>query len=89
MDIWKIKNSIKNGSVKFKSGDIIILFRKKGKNPRRLEFNKDYIIKEVIEDYLTIEVDNLLFKVHKTYMIPKSYIRDMKIESLMNKYFNI
>lgn len=87
MDIWRIKNSINNGEINYKIGDIVVLFRRKGKNPRRLEYNTEYVVKEVIGDYLNIEIDSLLFKVHKTYMIQKSYIRDIKISRLISKIY--
>lgn len=85
MDTWKLKDSIKSGRVIYEIGDVVVLFRKKGKNPRRLNFKENYIIKDIINNILVIDLDGFDYKVDKIYMMPKKYLRSIKIDSLMSK----
>ncbi len=87
MDTWKIKDNIKSGFIEFNVDDVVILFRRKGKNPRNIVFNKDYIVRYKDDNALGVSSlnDDQIFKIHKTYMVPKSYIRDIKINKLIKK----
>lgn len=87
-DIWKAKDFIKRGLITFKKGDRVYLLRKKGSYPKVLEFDKEYVISSVENDFLTIEIDTYPFnkqcKIHKTYMVNKSILRDIIIDSILN-----
>lgn len=87
MDTWKIRDNIRSGVIEFKIDDIVVLFRRKGKNPRNVVFNKDYIVMDKDSNTLLISCleNDEKFKIHKTYMVPKSYIRDTKIEKIIKK----
>ena len=88
MDTWIIKDKIKSGYVSYNVGDIVILFRRKGKYPK-LEDDVEYTIMVVENDFLIVSNHsgdgigwNQGVKVHKTYMIHKRSIRDIKIDIL-------
>ncbi len=87
MDTWKIRDNIRSGVIEFKIDDIVVLFRRKGKNPRSVVLNKDYIVVDKDENTLLISCleSGEKFKIHKTYMVPKSYLRDTKIERIIKK----
>jgi hypothetical protein len=93
MSNWVLIDRIKKGIVEYKVGDVVVLFRKKGKHPRGIEFNKEYFIWNIENDVLVLTTsrDNIISKVyptdhkaiHKTYMIQPWYLRDFRIERLL------
>jgi uncharacterized pyridoxamine 5'-phosphate oxidase family protein len=91
MDNWVIKNKIKSGDIPFKTGDKVILFRRKGKKgyPKRIKDNDEYIVTGVVNDFLVIAKHSLdagfsdPYRIHKTYMIQKSLMRDIKIDEIL------
>lgn len=92
MDSWVIKNKIKSGEIPFKTGDKVILFRRKGKKgyPKRIKDNDEYIVTGVVNDFLVIAKHSLdgigfltSYRIHKTYMIQKSLMRDIKIDEIL------
>lgn len=87
MDTWKIRNAIISGAIKFSINDVVILFRRKGRNPKSIEYGQDYVVISIDMDFLLVEsVSKEVFKIHKTYVVPKYYIRNMKIDKII---FNI
>lgn len=93
MDNWSIKDKIKRGKTKFIEGDEVVLFRrKKNGYPRSLKDNEAYIIRKIENDCLFVaqrSSDNIGFlqpiKVHKTYMIKKQFLREIKINSILKE----
>lgn len=87
MDAWKIRDLIITGVIKFNINDVVILFRRKGKNPKNIEYDQDYVVISIDMDFLLVEsISKQVFKIHKTYVVPKYYIRNMKIDKII---FNI
>lgn len=90
MDLWIVKDKIKNGQVLYHTNDIVTIFRRKGKYPKLIEDNIDYTIQSVENDFLLVRKHSSdgvgwmqPIKVHKTYMIHKEYLRDIKIDLLL------
>jgi hypothetical protein len=93
MDSWTIKSNIRDGKVKFKVGDKVICFRRKTNgHPRKIKDDVEYTIKSIVNDDLFIATHSLngigwnqVIKVHKTYMIPKYILRDIKLNILLDE----
>lgn len=93
MDKWIIKDNIKRGKTIFLEGDEVLVFRRKSNgHPRALKDNETYIIRKIENDSLIVaqrSSDDVGFsepvKVHKTYMISKRYLREVKINSILNQ----
>lgn len=92
MGNWIIKNKIISGEIPFKTGDKVILFRRKGKKgyPKLIKDNDEYIVTGVVNDFLVISKHSLdgigfltPYRIHKTYMIQKSLMRDIKIDEIL------
>ena len=91
MNNWIIKNYIKNGDITFNVGDKVFLYkRKKNGYPKKIIDDTPYIIKDIINDVLVIALHSLdgvgwsqIIKVHKTYMIENSIIREEKLNSIL------
>ena len=89
MDNWIIVDRIKRGMFQYSIGDEVILFRRKGKYPRDIDESATYTITDIQGDFLIVNIRALNgmgwmspVKVHKTYMVPKYGIRDIKIDLL-------
>lgn len=91
MNNWVIKDNIKRGKTKFFIGDEVIVFRRKNNgHPRSLKDNENYIIRKIENDCLFVSKNSSiiiseLIKVHKTYMISKRYLREVKINSILKE----
>lgn len=95
MNNWVIKDNIKRGKTKFFIGDEVIVFRRKNNgHPRSLKDNETYIVRKVENDCLIITEARIGYetsfidehkKVHKTYMISKRYLREVKINSILKE----
>lgn len=87
MNKWKIKDMIKKRQITFKNGDEVIVFRrKKNGYPRGLKDGVTYIVFQILNDVVILKgdtIDSKLKKVHNTYIIGKSELRDLKIESIL------
>jgi hypothetical protein len=97
MDSWTIKSNIKDGKVKFKVGDSVICFRRKANgHPRKIKDDVEYIIKSIVNDDLFVTTHSLdgigwnapllqhqAIKVHKTYLISKADLREIKINEIL------
>lgn len=86
----KIKYLIKDGSVKYKIGDEVIVYRRKRNGyPKFLKDNVVYIITNILPDgHLLLKYDSDVYlkpKVHKKYVINKSLLRDIKLDYILNK----
>lgn len=70
----------------FRKGDIVVLIRKKANGyPKNLEFDKEYIVKDINGDQ--IRIDNPLstkdFFVNKTFFTKKGDLRDSNLEKIL------
>ena len=91
MDTGNLIGYIKNGSVDYKVGDSVICFRRKANgHPKRIKDGVDYIIKSITYDDLFVanhSLDgigwNAEIKVHKSYMISRKTLRDIKINEIL------
>ena len=91
MDSWTIKSNIRDGKVRFKVGDKVIWFRRKTNgHPRKIKDDVEYTIKSIINDDLLVTTHSLdgigwnqTIKVHKTYMISKVDLREIKINEIL------
>jgi len=92
MNQWKIKDMIKKRQITFKIGDEVIVFRrKKNGYPRGLKDGVSYFVREIHNDIIIIgehSSDGIGFKflrkIHRTYIISKIKLRDLKIESILD-----
>ena len=85
--IWNLKDNIKRGYITFQEGDVVVVFRRKSNGyPNRIKDGVEYEVKSVSDDSLFVSNGEYLqtIKVHKTYMIQKSMIRDFKINSILD-----
>lgn len=87
MDSWTIKSNIRDGRVKFRVGDNVICFRRKTNgHPRKIKDDIEYTIKSIVNDDLLVTESIDWFqaiKVHKTYMISKADLREIKINEIL------
>ena len=89
MDNWIIVDRIKRGILYYNIGDEVVLFRRKGKYTQDIDDKQTYTITDIQGDFLIVNKKSLNgmgwmapIKVHKTYMVPKYGIRDIKIDIL-------
>jgi hypothetical protein len=91
MDSWTIVNQIKNGRITYKVGDKVICFRRKTNgHPRRIKDYVEYTIKSITNDDFHVATHSLdgigwnnEIKIHKTYMISKNELREIKINQIL------
>lgn len=91
MDNWIIKNMIKNGLITYIIGDeVVLLKRKKSGYPRSIKDGEVYIVTSIENDQIIVSQHSSdgigwlqQIKVHKTYLINKSKLRDIKINSIL------
>jgi hypothetical protein len=90
---WIIRDMIKTGKITFSVGDEVVCFhRKSNGHPRSIKDNISYFVRGVnydghmfVAEHSTDGVGFLQpIKIHQTYMIPKSFLRDCKLNSLLN-----
>lgn len=91
MDIWTIKDKIKNGTIDFVVGDEIVVFRrKKNGHPRSIKDGERFFVKTVEREFLIVAKrgpDNgwtQQVKVHKYYVMPRSVWREIRLNSLLD-----
>lgn len=93
MSDWCTKNMIKSGVITYLVGDeVVLLKRNKRGYPRAVKDGEVYIIQKIENDHLIISQHSSdgvgwlsSTKVHKTYLINKSKLRDIKINSILNE----
>lgn len=93
MNEWVINDMIKMGKVTYNIGDeVVILKRKPNGHPRGIKDNVTYTIKHIDSDgHLMVasrSSNGIGFlqpiRVHKTYVINKSILRDIKLSSILD-----
>lgn len=90
--IWKIKDKIKRGFITYEVGDEVVLFRRKSNGyPNGLKYDVKYFVIKIEDDFLHICTNkdycvgfDQVKKIHKTYMVQKSELRDEKINSILD-----
>lgn len=83
---WLIENLIKKGEISFELNEEVVLFkRKKNGYPNNISDDLVYIVDEIEGDYLFIyeKGSKNMYKIHKTYMINKETLRDIKINHIL------
>lgn len=91
---WKLIDMIKRGIISFQKNECVYVFRRKRNgHPRALKDNIGYFILSEDSDSLFVfqtdgtESSNTtpqLIKVHKTYMVNKKTLRDIKLNLILN-----
>lgn len=89
MDNWVTRDKIKRGLITYNVGETVVLFRRKKAYPK-LEDDVEYTIQSIENDFLLVRKHSgdgigwtAPIKVHKTYVISKSGLRDIKIDILL------
>jgi hypothetical protein len=94
MNEWVLKDMIKKGTVPYNVGDeVVILKRKSSGHPRSIKDGVTYIVRGIDSDgHLIVaqhSTDGIGYlqsiRVHKTYMIGKSILRDIKLNTILNE----
>ena len=91
MDTGNLIGYIKNGRVDYKVGDKVICFRRNSRgHPRSIKDDVEYTIKSITYDDLHVATHSLdgigwnnEIKVHKSYMISRKSLRDIKINEIL------
>lgn len=91
MDTGNLIGYIKNGSVDYEVGDKVICFRRNSRgHPRSIKDDVEYTIKSITYDDLHVATHSLdgigwnnEIKVHKSYMISRKSLRDIKINEIL------
>lgn len=94
MNEWILKDMINNGTVPYNVDDeVVILKRKSSGHPRAIKDGITYIVRHIDSDgHLIVaqhSTDGVGFlpsiRVHKMYLINKSILRDIKLNSLFDE----
>jgi hypothetical protein len=94
MNEWVLNDMIKKGVVSYQVGDeVVVLKRKSNGHPRSIKDGVVYVVRNVdLDGHITVaqhSLDGVGFlqpiRVHKTYMIVKSILRDIKLNSILNE----
>jgi hypothetical protein len=94
MNYWILKDKIKRGLISYNIGDEVVCFHRKTNGyPRGIKDNSIYTIKNIDSDgHLHVAMrasDGVGFmrpiRVHKTYMINKSELRNIKLNYLFDE----
>jgi hypothetical protein len=93
VNTWVIKDKIKRGMIVFEEGDEVICFHRKANgHPRSIKDDVNYVVKRVdLDGHIIIaqrSSDGIGWqspiRVHKTYMINKQTLRQIRINSILN-----
>jgi len=93
MNVWVMKDKIKRGLIDFNLGDEVICFcRKSNGHPKSIKDGVVYVIKHIdLDGHLMVaqrSSNGVGFlqpiRVHKTYMIQKYILRDIKLNSILD-----
>lgn len=91
MNTWKLVDKIKNGVVNYNIGDQLVLIRRKGNGyPNSIKDGEEWFLKNIDRDFLIIRkhsTDGIGLqekRIHKTYFLPKHYLRNIKLEEILS-----
>jgi hypothetical protein len=84
-ELWLLKQTIKNGTYKFKVGDVVVVSHRNNKGyPKKLHDDVDYKIVAIEGESVSLVSDGLdkynAIKVNRYYVMPKGIIRDIKLD---------
>jgi hypothetical protein len=90
---WKLVDMIKKGVITFQKGDVVKVFRRKVNGyPRGLKDDEEYFVRNIDSDSLFVaqhSSDGIGWlspiRVHKTYMMNKTTLRDIKLNSILGE----
>lgn len=90
---WKLVDMIKKGVITFQKGDVVKVFRRKVNGyPRGLKDDEEYFVRNIDSDSLFVaqhSSDGIGWlspiRVHKTYMMNKNTLRDIKLNSILGE----
>ena len=91
---WKIQDMIKRGILRHKVNDeVVVFYRKKNGYPRALKDDVIYYVNSILPDghiFLSTnrksgKIQTKLIKVHGKYVVNKSALRDIKLNSILSK----
>lgn len=95
-DRGNIRKMINNDQISYKIGDIVQLYRKRGKKqyPRFLDFDTNYYIIRIkkytdSDIYYQVSEDKnnkQVFEIHRSYLVGKDLLRDLKLKNLFDEY---
>ena len=91
MNVWKLVDKIKSGLVTYSPGDELILIRRKSNGyPNSIKDDEQWFLKKEDREFLIIEKSSLdgigkyqERRIHRTYFIPKYYLRHIKLDELL------
>ena len=87
---WKLVDMIKRGIISFQKNECVYVFRRKRNgHPRALKDNIGYfILSEDSDSLFVFQTDGTentaAIKVHKTYMVNKKTLRDIKLNLILD-----
>lgn len=92
MNTWKLVDKIKSGAVSYEIGDALLLIRRKSSGyPNSIKDDEQWFLKKVDRDFLIIHKHSLdgigwlqEKRIHKTYFLPKNYLRNLKLEEILS-----
>ena len=90
---WKRVDMIKKGVITFQKEDVVKVFRRKVNGyPRGLKDDEEYFVRNIDSDSLFVaqhSSDGIGWlspiRVHKTYMMNKNTLRDIKLNSILGE----
>jgi hypothetical protein len=90
---WKLVDMIKKGVITFQKGDVVKVFRRKVNGyPRALKDDEEYFVRNIDSDSLFVSQHSsdgigwqAPIRVHKTYMMNKTTLRDIKLNSILGE----
>ena len=90
---WKLVDMIKKGVITFQKEDVVKVFRRKVNGyPRGLKDDEEYFVRNIDSDSLFVaqhSSDGIGWlspiRVHKTYMMNKNTLRDIKLNSILGE----
>ena len=93
MSNWLIKDQIKKGLMSYNIGDEVTIYRRKSNGyPASIKDGVVYTIKRVENDAIYVAIHSSdgvgwlqPIKVHKTYMINKMALRNIKLNSILDE----
>ena len=93
MNSWKINDMIKRGIITYHKGDDVVIFKRKSNGyPVGIKDDVVYNIRVVERDSIYVAQHSSdgvgwlqPIKVHKTYMISKRILRNIKLNSILDE----
>lgn len=91
MDVWKIKDMIKSGEIRYIEGDKVVIFRrKKSGYPKAILDGVEYTVRHTDNESISVAVNSSdgvgwmqPIKVHRSYMVHKNLWRDWKLSLIL------